>query len=189
MSRKSKKEEATSSSADLIYDHGINLETLELQVSGPVDDAMLKRVYTGLAYLNQHNTGKAGATITLLLSTPGGYVSTALAIFDIIKSSELPVNVRAMGQVASAGTLILQAGVERQSYANTQFMVHHGATYIESGAERKFEAKMHERWVELMAERAKVSYQKVADWHESDTWFTASDALKVGLIDKIVGQS
>ena len=169
--------------ASLLFGHGINREARRFRMTGAVDQEMFEKIFDSLELLNSDSD----APITMIFSSPGGDVDYGLAIYDLIRLSNAPVDVLVNGICHSSATLILCAGCERVATASSTFLVHHGDTSSSNEAEKKHDERVHRYWVNIIAARMNVLKSTVYAYHSKDTWFMAGDALKVGLIDRIVG--
>ena len=131
--------------------------------------------------------------IQLLLSTYGGDVYDGLSLYDAIKNSKTCVDITCFGKIMSMGVIILLASKNRKAYRNTTFMIHE----ISSGAIGKIadleesvdEAKrLNKVLFDIIEKETRVTkaqldeiYNKKQDW-----FFTAEEALKMGLITEII---
>ena len=131
--------------------------------------------------------------IQLLLSTYGGDVYDGLSLYDAIKNSKTCVDITCFGKIMSMGVIILLASKNRKAYRNTTFMIHE----ISSGAIGKLadleesvdEAKrLNKVLFDIIEKETRITkaqleeiYNKKQDW-----FFTAEEALKLGLITEII---
>lgn len=174
-------------SLELLVDYGINLQTKELLVCGDVNDRMFDEVQVGLQVLNQLKVKK----LTLVLNTGGGDLYSALGIYDMIKYNKIPVDVKAIGLCMSAGAVILQAGKARMATPLTQMMVHFGDDFVGDDFKRVRRYIKHRDEVEfkiekIFEERCSWDSEQYEAYHAIDTYFSADEALKHSLIDRIV---
>lgn len=171
---------------DMLLDDGIDLQNERIILFGAVDVNMLRRLIMGLSLLNKAASKKAPSPITVVLSTYGGDADIALGIYDLIKNNARPVHVCAIGPCMSAGSIILQAGRRRVSLPSTTFLFHFGDESAGSKAERCMNETRTAYWNGIIADRSGASMKLVDQWHAGETFFTAPEALKFNLIDKIV---
>lgn len=139
---------------------------------------------------------RPGEPMTLRLMTPGGDVLAGLALFDsirLIEEAGTPVTTLGVGMVASMGAILLQAGGTRQTTPNTYLMVHEISSVgvgrlSEILDEAKFSAKVQDRLLDILCERATISRTLVKRrWARKDWWLDASAAIEAGFVDEIVG--
>lgn len=152
-------------------------------VSGPVDADLHK----AFAYiLAQFNNSPVEKPIRIVFTTYGGEVYYALAISDLIGSSKRPVDIVVNGPCMSAGVLILQAARKRYASPGSQFLVHFGSEASDSASEQQHYRYLDKICYQRFHERTGVSIRTIKRWHSGETYFTAEEALKNKIIDKVV---
>lgn len=135
--------------------------------------------------------------IILDMTSPGGYVYSGLALYDIIRdynlNSDHKIIVKVSGLIASAATIVILACDERLAGKNTTFMIHSIASWS-SGKLQDLEDDLEEtkRLAEIMkniyTERTKLTLKQLKDVDKlkKDWVLTAEEALECGLITKII---
>lgn len=158
-------------------------------VSGPVEDGMSALVCAQLLYLEAENPKKE---IQMYINSPGGVVSSGLAIYDTMQYIRSPVATLCMGYAASMGSFLLAAGEpgRRISLPNARIMVHQpsgGYSGKASDIERHAEdiLKIKRRLNELYAKHTGRTYQEVEDMLDADTFMTPEEARDWGLVDEV----
>ncbi len=147
-------------------------------------------VVAQLLYLEGQDSEK---DINLYINSPGGSVSDGLAIFDTMNYIKCDVSTICMGLAASMGAFLLAAGAKGKRYAlpNSEIMIHQPsggakgqATDINIHAQHilKTKAKLNK----ILAERTGQTVEQIANDTERDNFMSAEEALKYGLIDKIM---
>lgn len=147
-------------------------------------------VVAQLLYLEGQDSEK---DINLYINSPGGSVSDGLAIFDTMNYIKCDVSTICMGLAASMGAFLLAAGAKGKRYAlpNSEIMIHQPsggakgqATDINIHAQHilKTKAKLNK----ILAERTGQTVETIANDTERDNFMNAEEALKYGLIDKIM---
>lgn len=197
--------EADAAEADAVVKHISRLETERHEEEYLAGDQFLGRFSfvsdvndgsaVGLANrLNNWGRRHPGAPITLVLYSPGGFVTSGLYLFDELRSLKaaghhLTIVVR--GFAASMGAVLLQAADHRVIGADAQVMIHEvAAGAIGKISEMEDEAKrlrrMNDRLFEILAERSsKTARQLRAMSDRKDAWLSADEAVKIGLADAI----
>lgn len=159
------------------------------------DDAWIRNVYNAM----EASGAKFSPTtiemphIQILLSTYGGNVYDGLSLYDAIKNSKTDVDITCFGKIMSMGIVILLSAKTRKAYRNTTFMIHE----LTSGVIGKLadmeesvdEAKRINRVIfDIIEKETKIThswlkeiYNKRKDW-----FFTAEEALEIGLITEII---
>lgn len=158
-------------------------------VSGPVEDGMSALVCAQLLYLEAENPKKE---IQMYINSPGGVVSSGLAIYDTMQYIRSPVATLCMGYAASMGSFLLAAGEpgRRISLPNARIMVHQpsgGYSGKASDIERHAEdiLKIKRRLNEIYAKHTGRTYQEVEDMLDTDTFMTPEEARDWGLVDHV----
>jgi ATP-dependent Clp protease protease subunit len=158
-------------------------------VSGPVEDGMAALVCAQLLYLEAENPKKE---IQMYINSPGGVVSSGLAIYDTMQYIRSPVATLCMGYAASMGSFLLAAGApgQRISLPNARIMVHQpsgGYSGKASDIERHAEdiLKIKRRLNEIYAKHTGRTYQEVEEKLDADTFMTPEEARDWGLVDQV----
>jgi ATP-dependent Clp protease protease subunit len=158
----------------------------------PIDDTIASLIVAQLLFLEQEDSKK---DIMLYVNSPGGSVSSAMAIIDTMNFIKCDVSTICIGLAASAGAVILSSGTKgkRFSLPNSEVMIHQPlinggvggqATDIEITA--KNIVKMKKRLNEMLAKNTGQKLAKIEADVERDYWMTADEALKYGIVDKII---
>lgn len=159
-------------------------------VTGPVEDYMASVIIAQLLFLEAENPKKE---ISMYINSPGGVVSSGLAIYDTMQYIKPEVSTLCIGQAASMGSLLLAAGApnKRFSLPNSRVMVHQPsggfqgqASDIERHAQEilSLRSRLNDIYVKHTGQNLK-SIEKALD---RDTFMTASDSKVFGIIDKVV---
>lgn len=133
--------------------------------------------------------------ICVVLSTEGGSVYDAFAMYDLIRTSPVPIWTYGLGCVMSAGTLVLAAGHKRMLYPNC-WLMDHEASFSEAsqkGSELRAAIEhnedLTERMYVLYSKHTKQSISKLKDdFVKKTVYFSAEEALEYGFVDGIVGK-
>lgn len=158
-------------------------------VTGMIEDGMASLVTAQLLYLESENPKKE---IAMYINSPGGYVSSGLAIYDTMQYIRPPVATAVIGQAASMGSLLLAAGAEgmRTALPNARVMVHQPsggyqgvATDIERHAEEIIELKR--RLNDIYVKHTGQKYDVIEKKLDRDTFMTAEEAVEFGIVDRV----
>ncbi|MBM3569153.1 MAG: ATP-dependent Clp protease proteolytic subunit [Alphaproteobacteria bacterium] len=159
---------------------------------GPVNDAVSAVVTAQLLFLEAENPNKE---IYFYINSPGGIVSSGLAIYDTMQYIRSPVSTLCIGQAASMGSLLLTAGAKGKRFAtpNARIMLHQP-----SGGAQGQATDIEIQAREILATRARLNaiyvkhtgqeLAKIEQIVERDTFMSAQSAKEFGLIDDIVVQ-
>jgi len=157
---------------------GIDLENNTLRLTGEVNEGMYELACEGLALLKADN-------LVVQLNSGGGEVNQGFAIYNLLDIQD-NVKIVCMGVVASISTIILQAGTERVAYPHTEFLLHYGEDAATSSTQEvKHNKKVLKDMETIYLDRVNVKRRTVSNWFTKDVYYTAEEALKVGLIDRI----
>ena len=159
-------------------------------VTGPVEDYMASVIIAQLLFLEAENPKKE---VSMYINSPGGVVSSGLAIYDTMQYIKPEVSTLCIGQAASMGSLLLAAGApnKRFSLPNSRIMVHQPsggfqgqASDIERHAQEilSLRSRLNDIYVKHTGQSLK-SIEKALD---RDTFMTASKSKEFGIIDKVV---
>ena len=157
---------------------------------GPVNDAVASVIGAQLLFLEAENPNK---DISLYINSPGGVVTSGLAIYDTMRYVRPDVSTVCIGQAASMGSLLLTAGAKGKRYSlpNARIMIHQPsggiqgqATDIEIQAREilSLRARLNEIYVSHTGQTLDVIEAAV----ERDNFYTPEEAAAFGLIDEVV---
>src|SRR5215469_12735943 len=159
-------------------------------ITGGIEDGVATLVVAQLLFLEAENPKKE---ISMYINSPGGGVTSGMAIYDTMQFVRPPVSTLCVGQAASMGSLLLAAGAKDQRFAlpNARIMVHQPsggfqgqATDIMLHAQEILNLK--KRLNEIYVKHTGQSLKKIEDALERDMFLTAEMAKEFGLIDKVI---
>ena len=161
-------------------------------VIGPIEDHMASSVCMQLLFLKAQNPKKE---IAMYINSPGGVVTSGMAIYDTMQFIKPPIATLCIGQAASMGSLLLCAGEKGMRYAlpNARIMVHQpsgGFSGQASDIERHAEdiIKMKRRLNEVYVKHTGQTYDMVEKTLDRDYFMTADQAQEFGLIDRVLAR-
>ena len=159
-------------------------------VTGPIEDYMASVITAQLLYLEAENPKKE---ISMYINSPGGVVSSGLAIYDTMQYIKPEVSTLCIGQAASMGSLLLAAGSKDKRFAlpNSRIMVHQPSGGFQGQAsdiERhaKEIISLRSRLNEIYVTHTGKDLKTIESALDRDTFMTSADAKKFGLIDMVV---
>ncbi len=156
----------------------------------PIDDHIANLIIAQLLFLESEDPEK---DIYMYINSPGGVVTSGLAIYDTMKYIKPDVVTICMGQAASMGAFLLSAGTKGKRYAlpSSRIMIHQPlggfqgqATDIEIHAREILRLKKYLN--EKLAEHTGQPLEKIEQDTERDFFMSAHDAVEYGLIDKVI---
>ena len=159
-------------------------------LNGPIDDGVASLVCSQLLFLESENPTK---DISMYINSPGGIVTSGLAIYDTMEYIRPDVSTVCMGQAASMGSLLLTAGAagKRFSLPNARIMTHQPSGGFQGQAT---DIEIHAKEILDLRQRLNGIYEKhsgktikqIAKIMDRDTFMKAEDAKTFGLIDQVV---
>ena len=161
-------------------------------VTGPIDDAVASVICAQLLFLEADNPTK---DIAMYINSPGGIVTSGMAIYDTMEYIRADVSTVCVGQAASMGSLLLAAGArgKRFSLPNARVMIHQPSGGFQGQAS---DIEIHAK--EILSTRARLnrvfvkhtgqSMRTVEKGMDRDNFMTPEEALTFGLIDEVVSR-
>ncbi len=162
-------------------------------LGGSIDDHVANLIIAQLLFLEAEDPDK---DIHLYINSPGGVVTSGMAIYDTMRYIKAPVSTICVGQAASMAALLLAAGEngKRYSLVNSRIMIHQPlggfqgqATDIHIHAQEIL--RMKETLNRMLAEHSGQSYEKVSADTERDYFMSGEEAKSYGIIDDIVSRN
>lgn len=157
---------------------------------GPVNDGTANLIVAQLLFLESENPDK---DISLYINSPGGSVSAGLAIYDTMQFIKPDVCTLCTGLAASMGAFLLAAGAKGKRFAlpNSRVMIHQPSGGAQGQAtDIEIQAReilyLRERLNALLSQHTGKSIEAIAKDTERDNFMSADDALKYGLIDRVL---
>jgi len=158
-----------------------------------VSDVSASLIVAQLLFLESEDPDK---DISLYINSPGGSITSGMAIYDTMNHVKCDVSTICVGMAASMGAFLLSGGAKGKRYAlpNAEIMIHQPsggargqATDIQIQAERILQMKR--KLNQIMAENTGQPIEKVTADSDRDNFMTSEEALAYGLIDKIITRS
>ena len=164
-----------------------------IMLSGPIEDDMANAIIAQLLFLDAQDSEK---DIYLYINSPGGVITSGMAIFDTINFVKADVQTIVMGMAASMASVLASSGAKGKRFAlpHAQVLIHQpsgGAqgqqTEIEIAAEEILKARKMIN--ELLAKNSGQPIEKINKDTERDNYLTAQEAVDYGLLDGIMNNS
>jgi ATP-dependent Clp protease protease subunit len=160
-------------------------------LTGPVEDHLASLVTAQLLFLEAENPNKE---ISMYINSPGGVVTSGLAIYDTMQFVRPPVATLCIGLAASMGSLLLTAGEKGMRFAlpNARILLHQPSGGFQGQAsdiERHAEdiVKLKRRLNEIYVQHTGQPYEVIERTLDRDYFLTAEEAKEFGLIDRVLG--
>ncbi len=159
-------------------------------IVGPVDDYMANIVVAQLLFLESENPDK---DISLYINSPGGVVSSGLAIYDTMQFVRPDVSTICIGQAASMGAVLLAGGTKGKRYGlpHARMMIHQPLGGFQGqAADMEIHARemlyTRDRLNKILAKHTGQSVETIKKDTDRDNFMASADAITYGLIDKIL---
>ena len=159
-------------------------------LTGPVDDHVASVITAQFLFLEAENPSK---DISFYINSPGGTVSSGLAVYDTMQYISPKVSTLCIGQAASMGSLLLAAGAEGHRFCvpNARIMIHQpSGGFSGQASDIEIHAKeilaLRARLNEIYAQHTKQPLKKIEGAMERDKFLAPEEAKSFGLIDEVV---
>ena len=166
------------------------LEERIIFLAGPITDSLANLVIAQILFLASKDAKK---DIKLYINSPGGSVTAGLAIYDTMQYISCDISTICIGMAASMGATLLTAGEKGKRFAlpNSEILLHQVAGGIKGQAvdieiEAKQILKIKGKLNEILAEHTGQPIKKVEKDTDRDFYLSAEEALKYGIIDKVI---
>ena len=158
-------------------------------LSGEIDDNLANSVVAQILYLDSINHDD----ISIYINSPGGSVTAGMAIYDTMNFVKSDVSTICLGMAASMGAFLLSSGENGKRYIlpNAEVMIHQPlggaqgqATEIKIAAEHIL--KLREKLNRILAKNTNQDLETIESDTERDNFMNSNEALKYGIVDKII---
>ncbi len=159
-------------------------------LGAPINDDVANIVIAQLLFLDADNPDR---DIFLYINSPGGVISSGMAIYDTMQFLRAPVNTICMGMAASMGSFLLSAGSsgKRRALPHSRMMLHQpSAGYQGTAADIEIQAKeviyLRDQLNQLFAEHTGKTAEQIEKDIDRDRFMSADEAKEYGLIDDVI---
>ncbi|MBP7791626.1 MAG: ATP-dependent Clp endopeptidase proteolytic subunit ClpP [Candidatus Goldbacteria bacterium] len=156
----------------------------------PIDDDVANLIIAQLLFLDGEDMGKE---ISLYVNSPGGIVSSGMAIYDTMQYIKSPITTICVGQAASMAAVLLAAGTKGKRYAlpNSRILIHQPMGGVQGQASdidihAKEILKLRERLNKILAKHTGQTLKKIEKDTDRDYFMTSEEAKEYGIIDEII---
>ena len=159
---------------------------------GPVDDMTANLVVAQLLFLEAENPDK---DISLYINSPGGSVTAGMAIYDTMQFIKPDVSTLCIGQAASMGALLLTAGAKNKRFClpNSRVMIHQPLGGFQGQAsDIEIHAKeilyLKDKLNRILSHHTGQDIETISKDTDRDNFMSSEDAVKYGLVDKVINE-
>lgn len=157
-----------------------------------IDDQVANVVVAQLLFLRMEDPKKE---ISIFINSPGGYITSGLAIYDTIKFLGCDVKTYCIGQASSFAAVLLAAGTKGKRFAlpNSRIMIHQPegsviGTAIDIRLQAKEIAVLKKRLAEILAEATGKDIETVMENWDRDYYMSAEEAVSYGIVDQVIAK-
>lgn len=165
------------------------LANREMMVVGQIDAESVNSLIAQLLHLKREDPV---AEITLYVNSPGGEVTSGLALYDVMQGISCPIRTICTGIAASMASVLFTAGDTRKMLRHSRLMLHDplipnaGGSALELSAVAEDLMRTRQAMAEIYAKHTGKSIEEIFEVTSKDTYFTPERAIEFGLADKIV---
>lgn len=167
-------------------------ESRSIYLWGVVDDKSAKDVVSKMLLLD---ADKPGEEIKFYINSPGGVVTSGMVMYDTMQMVKSPVSTICMGLAASMGSILLSGGKKgkRYIYPSGEVMIHQpslGGFIRGVSTDLEIQARQTKRvkdmGAKILAENCGKSVEQILTDFDRDYWMNAEEAIKYGIVDKVI---
>ncbi len=162
----------------------------EILCVGEINSVTVNSLINQIRYLAKSDPEKE---ITMYINSPGGEVSSGLALYDVMKAVKCPIRTVCVGTAASMAAVLFASGSERDMLPHARIMIHDpliigGAGGSALAMKRLSDDLLRTREIMcgILAEHTGRTLEEIYEKTASDSFFYADEAIKFGLADKVV---
>jgi ATP-dependent Clp protease protease subunit len=159
-------------------------------LGSPINDVVASSIVAQLLFLEAEDPEK---DINMYINSPGGVVSSGMAIYDTMQYVKCKVATTCIGMAASMGAVLLTAGAEgkRSALPNARIMIHQPLGGAQGQAsdieiEAREIIRIKQQLSEIIAGHTKRKVEEIIQDSDRNKWMTSDEALAYGLIDRVV---
>lgn len=159
-------------------------------IGTPIDDTVANLVIAQLLFLQMEDPDK---DVDLYINTPGGMVTSGLAVYDTIQFIKPDVNTYCVGQATSMGALLLAAGTKKKRFAlpHARIMIHQPWGGVQgAAADINIQAqeiiRLRSRIEEILAKHTGQPLDRIKKDTDRDYFMSPEEALKYGIVDEVI---
>ena len=166
------------------------LSNREVMCIGDINFASVNSLINQIRYLAHKDSEKE---ITMFISSPGGEISSGLALYDVMQAVKCPIRTVCVGMASSMAALLFAAGDRREMLPHARVMIHDPLIYAGMGGsaleiKKRSDDLMLTRRItgEILAKHTGRTVEEIYEKTAQDTYFYAEEAIEFGLADGIV---
>ena len=161
-----------------------------IMLSGEINDTVASSIVAQMLFLEADDPQK---DIYIYINSPGGVITAGMSIYDTMNYIKPDVCTICIGQAASMGSFLLSAGASEKRFAlpNTRIMIHQPLGGVQGQAtdiqiQAKEIQRLKDNLNQLLSKHTGQNVKKIEEDTERDNFMSATEALKYGIIDKVI---
>lgn len=166
------------------------LKKREIECVGEINSQTVNSLIRQIRYLASEDNEKG---ITMFINSPGGEITSGLALYDVMKSVNCPIRTICTGMAASMAAILFTAGDQRDIFEHARVMIHdpqlvqgYGGSTLTVKAVAEDMMRIREITCKILAEHTGKDLEEIYDKTAKDTYFCADEAVQYGLADRII---
>lgn len=166
------------------------LKQREVECTGEINSGSVYALCRQLRYLQREDPQRG---ITMYINSPGGEISSGLALYDVMQGLSCPIRTVCMGTAASMGALLFAAGKQRDILPHGRIMIHDplitggvGGNALQVQEICRNLLKVREETCGILARHTGKTLEEIYEKTSRDSWFNAEEAIRFGLADSII---
>lgn len=177
-----------------LYFHSIRDEMFtrrEIELTGEVNSESVNSLISQIRYLAREAPGEE---ISVYINSPGGQVSSGLALYDVMKAVKCPIRTVCVGTAASMAAVLFAAGDRREILTHGRVMIHDPLVPCVGGSALGLKAisddllRTREIIGEILARHTGRTLEEIYEKTAADSYFYAAEAVEFGLADRIIDE-
>lgn len=167
-----------------------------MPIFGMIDDELANFVFAAISYLD--DLSENPDSVDMVINSPGGSVDAGLAIYDMIRTSNIPINTIVYGQASSIASILAVCGENRKIYPNSFIMIHEPSGVASSFQASASEMKSHsdildgakKKLVDIYVKHTNLTNEQIEEYIRGvGTNINATQAVELGFADEIIPYS
>lgn len=162
----------------------------EIECIGEINAESVNSIISQIRYLNRLDSE---AEITIYINSPGGEVTSGLALYDIMNAVRCPIRTVCIGTAASMAATLFVAGDQRDMLPHARVMIHDplinsgfGGSALQIQTISNDLLKTRETMAEILAKHSKRTIEEIYEKTAVDSYFYGTEAVKFGLADQVI---
>lgn len=166
----------------------------EIWINGSIDDSIIPNAIMHVHEWNEQDANIMNPTpIKLFINSPGGHVTTTLALLGVLKESKAEIHTYNMGRAMSGGFLLFLAGDKRFAYKDSTFLMHGCSRWISYSTadnllvDAEHSVEVNERLFSYIKSRTRIPMKEIKASANVDKYYWGDQAFEKGIVTNLLG--